>query len=328
MNELEVLLEISNLSVKFETDFDVVQALSNLSLTIYKGKTLGVLGESGAGKTTMARSIMRLIPSPPGKITNGEIIFEGQDILSIPEAQMRKIRGKRISMVFQDPMTSLNPVMTVVDQVAEVVRNHERVSRREAHLKAIEMLSIVGIDSERAGEYPHQFSGGMRQRVVIAIALVCRPELLIADEPTTALDVTIQAQVLEMIKRLQKEFSMTQILITHDLGVAAQNCDFAAVVYAGELVEYGTIRDIFRRKCHPYTQGLFDSIPKLGVNEVRLKPIRGLVPDPTKLPKGCKFQKRCLYSTDECVDIRPDLQVVEGYHLVRCNHWQEVSKNV
>ena len=326
MKDLEVLLEIGNISVKFETDFDVVQALSNLSLPIYKGKTLGVLGETGAGKTTMARSIMRLIPSPPGKITNGKIIFEGRDILAISEAQMRKIRGKKISMVFQDPMTSLNPVMTVGEQVAEVVRSHEKVSRAEAHLKAIEMLNIVGIDSSRAGEYPHQFSGGMRQRVVIAIALANRPELLIADEPTTALDVTIQAQVLEMIKRLQKEFNMTQILITHDLGVAAQNCDFAAVIYAGELVEYGTVRDIFRRKCHPYTQGLFDSIPKLGVNEVRLKPIRGLVPDPTNLPKGCKFHKRCQYATDECIKEVPELQIVGGHHMVRCYHWREVSQ--
>lgn len=318
-------LSVKDLVVRYDTDDAVVRALNGVSLSLQEGETLGLVGETGAGKTTLARSIMGLIPSPPGVIESGEVLYGDEDLLKVPERRMREIRGKHISMVFQDPMTSLNPVMTVGEQIAEVLQNHENLHAKEAHCRACEMLEMVGINADRAGEYPHQFSGGMKQRVVIAIALACRPKVLIADEPTTALDVTIQAQVLEIMKRLRKELNMTMMLITHDLGVVAQNCDNVAIIYAGEIVEYGTVHEIFKERVHPYTIGLFDSIPKMNEDVTRLKPIVGLMPDPTDLPCGCKFHERCQYCTKECKERVPEMVQLSPTHQVRCIHWKEVA---
>lgn len=277
------------------------------------------MGETGAGKTTLAKGIMRLIPNPPGKILGGEVIFEGQDLLKLSTNGMEAIRGRDISMIFQDPMTSLNPVLTVGEQIMEVIENHNTsLSRQEARKWAENMLERVGIPAERFGEYPHQFSGGMKQRVVIAIALACNPKLLIADEPTTALDVTIQAQVLEMIYKLKSENNTSMILITHDLGVVAQNCDYVAIIYAGEVVEYGTLREIYKDTKHPYTEGLFGSIPSLTSDVKRLQAIDGMMPDPTKLPEGCVFCERCKYAVPECSKNHPGMVTVGGTHQVRC----------
>lgn len=277
------------------------------------------MGETGAGKTTLAKGIMRLIPNPPGKILGGEVIFEGQDLLKLSTNGMEAIRGRDISMIFQDPMTSLNPVLTVGEQIMEVIENHNTsLSRQEARKWAENMLERVGIPAERFGEYPHQFSGGMKQRVVIAIALACNPKLLIADEPTTALDVTIQAQVLEMIYKLKSENNTSMILITHDLGVVAQNCDYVAIIYAGEVVEYGTLREIYKDTRHPYTEGLFGSIPSLTSDVKRLQAIDGMMPDPTKLPEGCVFCERCKYAVPECSKNHPGMVTVGGTHQVRC----------
>lgn len=262
---------------------------------------------------------MRLIPNPPGKILGGEVIFEGQDLLKLSTNGMEAIRGRDISMIFQDPMTSLNPVLTVGEQIMEVIENHNTsLSRQEARKWAENMLERVGIPAERFGEYPHQFSGGMKQRVVIAIALACNPKLLIADEPTTALDVTIQAQVLEMIYKLKSENNTSMILITHDLGVVAQNCDYVAIIYAGEVVEYGTLREIYKDTKHPYTEGLFGSIPSLTSDVKRLQAIDGMMPDPTKLPEGCVFCERCKYAVPECSKTHPGMVTVGGTHQVRC----------
>ena len=268
------LLEVKDLVIHYETDDGVVKALNGVNIHIGVGETLGLVGETGAGKTTLAKGIMRLIPNPPGKILGGEVIFEGQDLLKLSTNGMEAIRGRDISMIFQDPMTSLNPVLTVGEQIMEVIENHNTsLSRQEARKWAENMLERVGIPAERFGEYPHQFSGGMKQRVVIAIALACNPKLLIADEPTTALDVTIQAQVLEMIYKLKSENNTSMILITHDLGVVAQNCDYVAIIYAGEVVEYGTLREIYKDTKHPYTEGLFGSIPSLTSDVKRLQAI-------------------------------------------------------
>ena len=265
------LLEVKDLVIHYETDDGVVKALNGVNIHIGVGETLGLVGETGAGKTTLAKGIMRLIPNPPGKILGGEVIFEGQDLLKLSTNGMEAIRGRDISMIFQDPMTSLNPVLTIGEQIMEVIENHNTsLSRQEARKWAENMLERVGIPAERFGEYPHQFSGGMKQRVVIAIALACNPRLLIADEPTTALDVTIQAQVLEMIYKLKSENNTSMILITHDLGVVAQNCDYVAIIYAGEVVEYGTLREIYKDTRHPYTEGLFGSIPSLTSDVKRL----------------------------------------------------------
>ena len=273
------LLEVKDLVIHYETDDGVVKALNGVNIHIGVGETLGLVGETGAGKTTLAKGIMRLIPNPPGKILGGEVIFEGQDLLKLSTNGMEAIRGRDISMIFQDPMTSLNPVLTVGEQIMEVIENHNtNLSRQEARKWAENMLERVGIPAERFGEYPHQFSGGMKQRVVIAIALACNPKLLIADEPTTALDVTIQAQVLEMIYKLKSENNTSMILITHDLGVVAQNCDYVAIIYAGEVVEYGTLREIYKDTKHPYTEGLFGSIPSLTSDVKRLQAIDGMMP--------------------------------------------------
>ena len=315
---MEKLIEIKDLAIHYETDDGVVKALNSVSLSLVKGRTLGVVGETGAGKTTLGKGILRLIPSPPGRIVSGSVLFEGQDLLKLSEAEMRKIRGRSISMIFQDPMTSLNPVMTVGDQIMEVIQAHKNLRRQEAWQEACRILEMVGIPGDRGREYPHQFSGGMRQRVGIAIALACAPTLLIADEPTTALDVTIQAQVLEMIRDLKKALGTSVILITHDLGVVAHNCDYVAIIYAGTLMEYGVLREIFKSPQHPYTIGLFGSIPSLERKSDRLRPIPGLMPDPTNLPPGCPFAERCPHSAEVCSREVPALVQLGGKHAVRC----------
>ena len=317
------LLEVKDLSVQFASDGKIVKAVNHVSLQLNKGETLGLVGETGAGKTTIAKSILQILPTPPAKITSGEIFFEGQDILKLPERRMRAIKGNKISMIFQDPMTALNPIMTVGKQIAETILLHNKMSKAQAEVEAVKMLEMVGIPGERFGEYPHQFSGGMKQRVVIAMALACKPELLLADEPTTALDVTIQAQVLEMMNKLKEELNTSVILITHDLGVVAEMCEKVAVIYAGEVVEYGTAEDIFDRTAHPYTQGLFDSLPKLEGHDKRLKPIKGMMPDPTSLPDGCKFCDRCPYATEACKEPKDRRVNLEGEHYVLCDKRKE-----
>ncbi len=312
------ILEIRDLSVEFHSDGHIVHAVNGIRLKLREKETLGLVGETGAGKTTTALSIMQLISSPPGKITRGEILFEGEDLLKKPAKEMRKIRGNKISMIFQDPMTALNPVLTVSDQIAEVIRNHQKCSRAQALQQAVDMMQLVGIPAERGREYPHQFSGGMKQRIVIAIALACNPHLLIADEPTTALDVTIQAQVLRMMKKMRDQFATSMLLITHDLGVVAEICDRVAIMYAGEIVEYGSLAHIFKNPQHPYTKGLFDSLPSLEEDVRRLRPINGLMPDPTNLPSGCKFHDRCPFCMEKCTVAQPDAVEVEPGHQVQC----------
>ena len=312
------ILEIKNLVVHYVTDKTTVKAVNGISISLERGESLGLVGETGAGKTTTALSIMQLIPDPPGKIVSGEIFYEGRDLVTMEPTQKREIRGNHISMIFQDPMTALNPVLTVGDQIAEVVRLHQKVSRAQASIKAQEMLELVGIPGERYGEYPHQFSGGMKQRVVIAIALACNPKLLIADEPTTALDVTIQDQVLDLIEKLMSEFGTSLLLITHDLGVVAEICQKAAIMYAGEIVEYGTLKHIYEKTAHPYTVGLFGSVPNLTVDVERLNPIKGLMPDPTNLPIGCPFAPRCPDVMPRCVASPVPVIEVEPGHFVKC----------
>lgn len=320
---MEKLLEIKDLRVQYETGDGIVKALNGIDLTLEEGMTLGLVGETGAGKTTLAKSIMRIIPQPPGKILSGEILYEGSDILKMDKNEIRKIRGQHISMIFQDPMTSLNPVMTVGEQIAETIKTHEKMSAVEATRKACEMLELVGIKADRAVDYPHQFSGGMKQRVVIAIALACNPKILIADEPTTALDVTIQAQVLEMMQDLKQKFHTATLLITHDMGVVAQTCEKAAIVYAGEIVEYGTVHEIFKDMRHPYTIGLMNSIPKIHVDERRLHPIEGLMPDPMALPSGCCFCDRCSFAMEKCKTEKPPMKHLAGEHAARCFRAEE-----
>ncbi|HXZ37726.1 MAG TPA: ABC transporter ATP-binding protein [Thermodesulfobacteriota bacterium] len=316
------LLTIRNLHTYFFTDEGVAKAVDGVDLELKEGGTLGVVGESGCGKSVTALSVMRLIPDPPGKITQGEILFAGTNLLDLSEAEMRKIRGRSISMIFQEPMTSLNPVFQIGDQISEVLRLHEGLSRREAWDRSIEMLKLVGIPSpeRRVQEYPHQLSGGMRQRAMIAMALACSPKLMIADEPTTALDVTIQAQILELINRLQREKGMSVILITHNLGVIAETAQKVAVMYAGRIVEYAEVKPIFGNPMHPYTQGLLKSIPRLDedhARKARLEAIPGLVPSLLELPKGCKFSNRCKYVFEKCGE-EPQLIEAEPGHLVRC----------
>ncbi len=322
--ESEVLLQIRDLSVEYRTEDGIVKAVNGIDLNVGKGETVGLVGETGAGKTTVALSILRLIPDPPGRIVRGEILWKGKDLLkeSIPE--MQKIRGDHISMIFQDPMTALNPVHTIGEQIAESVILHQNLHKKEAEEAAKKTLELVGIPKERYLDYPHQFSGGMKQRVVIAIALACNPELLIADEPTTALDVTIQAQILEMMNQLKRDLGMSVIMITHDLGIVAEMCDRVAVVYAGQIVEWGTTRQVFKNTYHPYTLGLFGSLPDMKAadeqdfDERRLKPISGMMPDPTKLPDWCHFAERCPYRTDECEKDPIPLRDLGDGHLVRC----------
>lgn len=311
-------LSIDNLKVDYVTDDGIVHALNGVSLELVQGETLGLVGETGAGKTTMAKCIMGILPKRTGKIRSGEITFEEKNLLKCSEKELQSIRGAQIAMIFQDPMTSLNPVLTVGEQIAEAVENHERCGKARAMERAEEMLELVGIPAERVHEYPHQFSGGMKQRVVIAIALACNPKMLIADEPTTALDVTIQAQVLEMMQSLKRQLNTSMLLITHDLGVVAQNYDRVAVIYAGEIVEYGTVMDVFKRMKHPYTQGLFSSIPQINADVKRLNSIPGLMLDPTLDVEGCRFCDRCKYATEECRINHPELVEIESGHSVRC----------
>ena len=313
------LLRIEDLEIRYETDDGVAYALNGVSLHVKEGETLGLVGETGAGKTTLAKGILRLIQTPPGKIVNGKVYFDGKDILAMSDHDLHQVRGNAISMVFQDPMTSLNPVMTVGEQIEEVIAVHNsNLSKEEIRERAIAMLKRVGISADRIDEYPHQFSGGMKQRVIIAIALACNPKLLLADEPTTALDVTIQAQVLDMIRKLKTEMNTAMILISHDFGVVAQTCDRVAIIYAGRIVETGNLRDIYKNPKHPYTIGLLDSIPSLTKDAKRLKPIKGLMPDPTALPPGCPFAPRCNYATAACSEAVPELADRGNGHLVRC----------
>lgn len=312
------ILEIRDLVVEYHTDDAVIHAVNGVNLDVKRGETIGLVGETGAGKTTIARSIIRIIQTPPGKFCSGEIVFDGENIMAKSEAEMRKIRGDKIAMIFQDPMTALNPIETVGFQIAESIKLHNKLSKKDAELRACDMLEMVGIPSERYDEYPHQFSGGMKQRVVIAMALACNPTLLLADEPTTALDVTIQAQVLEMMQNLKEKLGTSVVLITHDLGVVAQFCNSVAVVYAGKIVEYGTVEHIFKHAAHPYTVGLFGSLPKLESTEPRLKPIKGLMPDPANLPEGCKFCDRCPHASDRCFKEEPENIEIEPGHIVKC----------
>ena len=322
-NKKDLILDIKDLVIHYETDDGTVEAVNGLDIQLEYGKTLGLVGETGSGKTTTALSILRLVPDPPGVIKNGSITLDGKDILNLPQKDLESIRGNLVSMIFQDPMTSLNPVLTVGEQIAEVIGLHENISEKEAADKAGQMLEVVGIPKERYGEYPHQFSGGMKQRVVIAMALACNPKLLIADEPTTALDVTIQAQVLETMKELREKFGSAMIMITHDLGIIAEVCDEVSVVYAGQIVEHGTLEDVFERTLHPYTEGLFGSLPNIEERRPRLQPIPGLMPDPTDLPKGCCFAPRCKYCTEACTKARPEMKWVSDTHYVRCSRYDE-----
>ena len=323
--EEKKLLEIQDLVIQYEVDKMVVEAVNGLSLTVNEGQCVGLVGETGAGKTTSALAVMGLVPNPPGRIVSGSIKYNGEELLGARPKRLREIRGHEISMIFQDPMTSLNPVMKVGDQIMEVILLHEKISKGEATVKAQRMLEMVGIPASRYSEYPHQFSGGMKQRVMIACALACNPHLLIADEPTTALDVTIQAQVLDLIAGLKEEFKTAMLLITHDLGVVSEVCDNVAVMYAGTIVESGTVRSVYKRMRHPYTVGLFGSLPNLDEDTDRLNPIAGMMPDPANLPKGCAFAPRCPRATERCKGERPALQELEPGHFVACfnPHGQE-----
>jgi peptide/nickel transport system ATP-binding protein len=309
--------------VQYTLKKETVQAVNDISFSLKKGRSIGLVGETGAGKTTTALSIMNLVPNPPGVIKSGDITVCGHKMLELKPNQLAKIRGRDISMIFQDPMTSLNPVMTVGQQIAESVKLHENCSKSEAVDRAMEMLELVGIPGIRAAEFPFQFSGGMKQRVVIAIALACNPRVLIADEPTTALDVTIQAQVLGMMSDLKSKLGTALVMITHDLGVVAKMCDEVAVMYAGRIVESGTLEDVFDRTMHPYTEGLFNSLPNIENREAELKPIPGLMQDPTKLPVGCAFAPRCGYATDACREKRPEIRKVSDTHSVICTAYDD-----
>ncbi len=312
------LLEIQDLWVEYRTSGGVVKAVNGLNLNVRMGETLGFVGETGAGKSTTAFSVLRILPDPPAKIVKGRILYQGEDLLGLSKKQMRMVRGKEIAMIFQDPMTSLDPVKTVADQIQEMISLHENLPRAEARAKAEDMLEVVGIRRERANDYPHQFSGGMKQRVVIAIALSCNPKLLIADEPTTALDVTIQAQVLELMKKLKTEYRMSMIMITHDLGVVAEICDRVAVMYAGNVVERGGTEDVFGSPRHPYTRALFDAVPGIEDEKHELKVIAGAAHNPTNLPTGCPFHPRCPVARDLCKSAEPcEVEASDG-HSVRC----------
>ena len=318
-----IILNIKDLSVIYKTDLETVDAVNGINIEIKKKSTFGLVGETGAGKTTTARSIIRLLPAV-GHVTAGSIEFEGRNLLEMSEEEMRQYRGDKIAMVFQDPMTSLNPVMSVGNQIAETIKIHNpELSKEEVEKRVESTLTMVGILPSRKVEYPHQFSGGMKQRVIIAIALACEPDLLIADEPTTALDVTIQAQVLMMIKDLRERLGTSMLMITHDLGIVAKICDDVGVMYAGKIVESGTVQDIFEGKCHhPYTEGLFGSIPDLKSKAKRLNAIPGLMPDPTNLPKGCAFAERCKYAKDICFQEQPKVSV-SGTHKLCCHLFDE-----
>lgn len=316
--ENQELFSVKDLCVEYTSGGEAIHAVNGVSFELAAGTTIGLVGETGAGKTSIARAILRILPDHATRAVTGEVCFKGKKLLELPESEMRTLRGKSISMIFQDPMTALNPVKTVVEQIAEGIGIHQSMNKRDSMQAAIKMLETVGISADRACEYPHQFSGGMKQRVVIAIALACNPELLIADEPTTALDVTIQAQVLDLMKDLQKKRGTSMIMITHDLGVVADVCDTVAVVYAGELVEYGTKEAVFDHPSHPYTKGLFGALPDLSKSVQRLSPVEGLPPDPRNLPSGCAFAPRCAYASDACRQTHEEMSRVGENHYVRC----------
>ena len=318
MSKDNAFLSVRDLVVEYTAEGQVIHAVNGVSFDLERGKTFGLVGETGSGKTTIPKAILRILPDPPAKIRGGEIYLDGVDLLKLSAKEMRKIRGRKISMIFQDPMTALNPIMKIGLQVAEVIKMHNDITWREANKRAVRMLETVGIPADRFGEYPHQFSGGMGQRVVIAIALACSPELLIADEPTSALDVTIQAQVLEMIAKLKKEFNTSMVMISHNLGVVAEQCDDLAVVYAGEIVELGSKEAVFDRPTHPYTKGLLGAVPKLDEERERLDRIPGMPPDPSDLPAGCHFNPRCPIATERCGNEKIDLREIEPGHFCRC----------
>jgi peptide/nickel transport system ATP-binding protein len=323
----EQFLSVKDLHVHYITSDANVYAVNGISFDLERGKTLGLVGETGAGKTTIARSILGILPHPPAKVLGGEIFFEGKNIFDLNEKEMYGIRGNKATIIFQDPMTALNPVMTIGEQIAEVVELHNGGSRANAKRRAIEMLETVGIPAERYVEFPHQFSGGMKQRVVIAIALACNPSLLLADEPTTALDVTIQAQVLELMRALNQENKTSMILITHDLGVVAEMCDDVAIIYAGQIVEKGSLEDIFDHPAHPYTVGLFNALPSMISEKERLHPITGMPPDPTVLPHGCYFHPRCPYAAEACGNGDVPITEVSPGHIVKCINNSIIGKD-
>jgi oligopeptide/dipeptide ABC transporter ATP-binding protein len=325
----DILLDVRNLTTWFYTDDGVARAVDGMDFVIRRGQTLGMIGESGCGKSVSALSILQLIDSPPGKIVDGEIRFDGRDLLKLPPAEIRRIRGNEIAMIFQEPMTSLNPVYTIGNQIIENIVRHQHLDRRAARAKAIESLRLVGIPSpeKRVDEYPHQLSGGMRQRAMIAMALSCEPKLLIADEPTTALDVTIQAQILELIKCIREEIGMAVMMITHDLGVVAEVADEVAVAYAGKVVEYADVVTVFKRPRHPYTRALYDSIPRLtDTRKRRLEVITGMVPSPLEPPEGCRFHNRCKFARPVCREVEPDLIDTGNGHRVRCLMFDEKTR--
>lgn len=327
VNEQGNTLEIKNLVIHYISDDEVVKAVNGVDITIKAGKTLGLVGETGAGKTTTALSILNLVPEPQGKILSGEVLLEGQNVLSMSDHELENIRGDKVAMIFQDPMTSLNPVHTVGNQIAESIEIHRKVSKQEALKQAKEMLELVGIPGERSNEYPYQFSGGMKQRVVIAIALACSPDLLIADEPTTALDVTIQAQVLKLINELRQKYHMSMLMITHDLGIVAEVCDEVSIAYAGRIIEHGNLEDVFDNMRHPYTKGLFDALPDIEVRRSELKPIKGLMPDPTNLPSGCPFHPRCDYAMEICSQCLPENKWLSETHCVQCHLYDDTNES-
>ena len=322
------LLEIKDLWVEFKTDDALVHALNGVNLTVNRGEAYGLVGETGAGKTTTCKSILQLLPDRVGKITKGEIFFDGKNVPDFTEKELEAFRGSQCAMIFQDPMTSLNPVLTVGDQVAEEIELHNPgMSKADIEKRVDDMFKLVGLLPERKGEYPHQFSGGMKQRSVIAMGLACQPELLLADEPTTALDVTIQLQILKLMKDLKEEFNTAMIMVTHDLGIVAKICDRAGIMYAGEIIEDGDIEDIFESKYHhPYTVGLFGSIPDLTVKTERLHPIQGLMPDPADLPKGCKFHPRCPECHEECLTMEPEVYQLSPSHMIKCHLFKDVKE--
>jgi peptide/nickel transport system ATP-binding protein len=321
-------LEIKNLTVEYVVDDEIVHAVTDVNITIPTGKTFGLVGETGAGKTTTALSILNLLPQPAGRIVSGEIVVQGQEVFKMSTKQLRDMRGSQVAMVFQDPMTSLNPVKTVGEQIAEGLKIHQGLNEKDALVQATKMLELVGIPGTRVMEYPHQFSGGMKQRVIIAIALACNPELLIADEPTTALDVTIQAQVLKLIKELKENSQMSMLMITHALGIVAEVCDYVGIMYGGRIVECGTLADIFDNLRHPYTRGLFDSLPDIENRRAELKPIPGLIPDPMNLPTGCAFHPRCAYAKPECSQKLPEVRWLSDTHYVSCHLYNETAENM
>lgn len=319
MENKDIILSVKNISVEYRSENGDVKAVRDVSFELARGHTIGLVGETGAGKTTIALTIMGLLPEPPARVTGGEVLYNGKNVFSMSRKERTALRGSALSMIFQDPMTSLNPIETVGSQIEEVILNHNKISRTEARKIAIETLETVGILGDRFDEYPHQFSGGMKQRIVIAIALACNPDLLIADEPTTALDVTIQAQILQLINKLKKNKKTSNVMITHDLGVIAMMCDEVAVVYAGQIIEIGTLQQIFENPKHPYTVGLFNALPDINdSSKNRLEPIYGLMPDPSNLPKGCSFAPRCRFCSERCTKDAISFTNIGDNHFVRC----------